>query len=199
MRSVARFALLTLLLPLALWGEYLVNDHLLSPKASAYIEKMGDELSKKCGINAYLIATNDKISRGKSLYGYIEKYESGMRRPYVAIVFAPNSMRIGIVASSKEMKSLYDPEKVKGYAIDILSAEDKNSLQSRYDVAMVQAYSELADEVAGSKSVKLETTIKDEGGWFLDIVKWLVYTGSILVFWVYFGRPIYRRLKDGRK
>ncbi len=80
------------------------------------------------------------------------------------------------------------------YAIKIIEVPDKNSLQSKYDVGIVQAYSELADEVASKKGVILKSTIKNESSWLITLITWLVYLGTVLVFWVYFFRPIFRRL-----
>ena len=198
MRAGARVTLLMLLSTFLLSANYLINDHIISPKASAIIEKIGEELYQKTGINAYAIATNDNVGR-ENLYKYIKKYEKALSKPYIAIIFAPNSKRLGILVSDEKLKSFYDDEKVKYYLIRIVSSVDKNSLQSKYDVGLVQAYSELADEIASHKDIVLQNTIKDEGNWFLDIVTWLVYLGSVLVFWVYFGRPIYMRIRYGKQ
>lgn len=198
MSAGARVTLLMLLSTFLLSANYLINDHIISPKASNVIEKIGEELHKKVAINAYAIATNDSVGR-ENLYKYIKKYESSLSKPYVVILFAPNSKRIGILVSDKRLKAMYDDDKVKDYLIRIVSSVDKNSLQSKYDVGLVQAYSELADEIASHKNIKLKNTIKSEGSWFLNIVTWLVYLGSVLVFWVYFGRPIYMRIRYGKQ
>jgi type II secretory pathway component PulL len=64
---------------------------------------------------------------------------------------------------------------------------------------MVQAYSELADELAAHKGVQLEGSIKNESQWLIRGITWLVYLGAVLVFWVYFGRPIYMRIRHGKQ
>ena len=190
--------MLVLLSTFLLSAKYLINDHIISPKASAVIESIGDELRQKTGINAYAVATNDSVGR-ENLYKYIKKYESALSKLYIVILFAPNSKRIGILVSDEKLKSLYDDGDVKDYLIRIVSSVDKNSLQSKYDVGLVQAYSELADEIASKKNIELEKTIKSEGSWFLDVITWLVYLGSVLIFWVYFGRPIYMRIRYGKQ
>jgi len=196
---LARAFLLLLFSTFLLSAKFLINDYLVSPKAGQVIEKIGDELQKKSGINAYLIASNDKLPRRANLYDYVKKYEKSLSKPWIAIVFLPNNKRLGILVSNKELKSLYNDERVKKYAIGILASSDSNSLQSKYDVAMVQAYSELADEIALKKGIKLKNTIKSEGVWFIKIITYLVYLGSILVFWVYFGRPIYKKVRYGKQ
>ena len=174
-------------------AKFLFNDHLVSPKASDYIEKMGTELSSKTDINAYLITTNDKIKRGVSVYDYIKRYKESLSKPYVGIVFAPNSMRIHIVASDKKLLESIDKGKVLDFAIKVIASKDSNSKQSKFDVGLVQSYSELADEVANSKGIKLESTIKSGGGWVLKIVNTLIIIGSLIVIWIYFIAPIFRK------
>ncbi len=70
MRHTARVTLLVLFFTFTLSAKYLINDHIISPKASQIIEKIGEELSQKAGINIYAIATNDDLGR-ENLYKYI--------------------------------------------------------------------------------------------------------------------------------
>ncbi len=195
MKAKARLALLMLLLLNFLNAKFLFNDHLISPKASDYIEKMGSELKAKAGINAYLITTNDELKRGVSVYDFLKNYKDSISKPYAAIVFAPNSKRIHIVASNKELEGKIDKSKVLDYAIKIIASKDKNSLQSKYDAGLIQAYSELADELAKTKGVKLKSTIKNSGLWVLKIVNGLIILGSVIVIWIYFIAPIFRKRK----
>jgi len=83
--------------------------------------------------------------------------------------------------SNQKFKTLYDRDNVLDYAIKIIEVPDKNSLQSKYDVGIVQAYSELADEVASKKGVILKSTIKNESSWLITLITWLVYLGTVLV------------------
>ena len=174
-------------------AKFLLNDHLVSPKASDVIEKMGSELSSKTATNAYMITTNDKIERGVSVYDYIKRYKESLSEPYVGIVFAPNSMRIHIVASDKKLLESIDKSKVLDNAIKVIASKDSNSVQSKFDVGLVQAYSELADEIASNKGKKLDSTIKGGGGWVLKIVNTLIVVGSLIVIWIYFIAPIFRK------
>ncbi len=199
MCKIARGTLLFLLLTFSLSANFLINDHLISPKASEIIQKIGLELKDKSGINAYLIASNDVIDKRANLYEYVKKYEKQFSKPWVAFIFLPNNKRLGILVSDKSLRSYYNDSEVKRYAIGILGSADSNSIQSKYDVAMVQAYSELADELASKKGIKLKSTIKNKGTWLIKIITWLVYLGAVLVFWVYFGRPIYMRIRYGKQ
>ena len=173
-------------------ANYIFNDHLVSPKAADVIERIASELKEKTSINGYLITTNEDLKRGVSVYDFLKKYSS-IEKPYVGIVFVPNSKRIHIVSSSKEILNSLDKSKILNYAIKVIASKDSNSLQSKYDVGLVQAFSELADEVASIKGVKLNSTIKDSGTWVLNIVNSLIIIGSLIVIWIYFIAPIFRK------
>jgi hypothetical protein len=197
--TAARVTLLALLLGLFLHADYVFDDQILSPKATETIQKIAQEMSARTGINGYVVTTTRTIGRGESLYAFLDHYKSNLSKPYVVLMFVPNSKRIGILVSDPSLKTYYDDGRVKEYAIRIIGSPDKNSLQSKYDVGVVQAFSELADEIAEHKGIVLEQTIKDEGSWVVKLVTWMVYIGSLLVFWVYFGRPLYKRIRYGKQ
>ena len=196
MLAKARLALLVLLFTLSLNAKFLFNDHLVSPKAADFIEKIGNELYSKTNISAYLIATNDKLKRGVSVYEYLKKYTSSMSEPYAAIVFIPNSQRIHLVASNNELLIGLDKDTILDYAIKVIASKDSNSLQSKYDVGLVQAYSELADEIAAIKNVKLDNTIKEGGRVVLSIVNGIIIIGSVIIIWIFFIAPLLKRKKS---
>jgi len=198
-KAIARVALLALLLCTFTSAKFIINDHIIAPKAVAILDKISNELTEKTGVNAFVVATKERLPKGVNLYDYSKKFESNVSKPYVILIFAPNSMRIGLIPSSDEVAKYYDSDKVKSFAIDIVGSEDSNALQSKYDLAVVQAYSELADEIATAKGIKLTNTLNDPTGWIIDLVRWIVWIGAILIFWVYFGRPIYMRIKNGKK
>jgi hypothetical protein len=195
MSAKARITLLVLLFSFFLNAKFLFNDHLVSPKAADLIEKIGSELYSKTKINAYMIATNDRLKRGVSVYEYLKKFSS-ISKPYAAIVFAPNSQRIHLVASNKELLIGLDKDTILDYAIKVIASKDSNSLQSKYDVGLVQAYSELADEIAKIKGIKLQSTIKDAGRGILTVVNTIIIIGSIIVIWLFFIAPMVKRRKS---
>ncbi len=198
-KTAMRALVLACSLPLVLSANYLINDYIVSPKAGAQIEIMGKELAQKTGINAYVVATTQKIPRKTNLYEYIKRFESKFNKPYAVIFFAPNSHRIGALASSDNIKKMFDTNEVKKYAVDIIATEDSNSIQSRYDVGVVQAYSELADEIAEAKGVELQTTINDKYHWIITLIRWVVLSGSLIIIWIYFGQPFFKRMRNGKK
>lgn len=172
------------------------------------IEEMGSELSAKTGINAYVVATNESFPERYNFVEYSKKYESDMSKPYVLFIFAPYAViteesgqkgRIAFIASSDEVKKLYDYDEVRDAAIDIVAVKDKNSDEDKHNIGVVQSYSTLADQIAASKGLKMTTTIPDETGYIITILKIFVYSGAIFVFWIFLLRPLIKRIRNGKQ
>ncbi|DAB39762.1 MAG TPA: hypothetical protein CFH81_05895 [Sulfurovum sp. UBA12169] len=194
----ARVALLALFLPLFLNAAHILKNELLNPKASQLIEEIGDELLSKTGIHEYVIVTNDAFPRGSSMFTYVKKYEDNLSKPYVVFVFAPHDKRVGIIPSSDKVKSLYDEQKVKSAAIDVVASKDKNSDEDRYNIGIVQGFSELADQIGEAKGVELTKTLPNETRFIVKILKIVVFAGALLVLWIFFVRPAIARIKNGK-
>ena len=206
------FAILALcLLPLLLNAEqlstHLIRNDLVNLDASKLIDTIGQELEEKTGLHAYIIATNEHFPERFNLVEYSKQYEAKLSKPYVLFIFAPYATitkkseakgRVGIIPSSQQMRALYDYDDVRDAAINVVAIKDGNSDESKFNVGIVQAYSELADELAQSKGVKLTKTIPNEMGLMMTILRILVYTGSLAVFWIFLLRPLWMRLQKKR-
>ncbi len=202
------FALLALLLSTLLNAKHFIKNDLTNHKASIIIEDIGNELSSKTGINAYVIATNEKFPVGFNLVEYSKRYESNMSKPFVLLIFAPNALittksqasgRVGLITSSTDVKKLYDTGDVKDETIDVVATKDKNSKKDKYTIGIVQGYSELADQIASSKGIKMTKTIPNDTRTIIKYFKYLVLLGSILVLWILVIRPIIIRIRYGKK
>ena len=207
-KAQVRFALLALLLPLLLNATHILKDDILKPEASKLIEEMGNELSSKTGINAYVIATNESFPEGFNLVSYSKKFEKNMSKPYILFIFAPYAIiteksgekgRVGFIPSSDKVRKLYDYDDVRDAAIDIVAMKDKNTLEDKHNIGVVQGFSELADQVADSKGVELTKTLPNETTYIITALKVLVYIGAVLVLWMFIFRPIIMRIKNGKQ
>ncbi len=202
------FALLAMLLPFLLNASHFIKNDLINPEASKIIEEIGDELSSRTGIHAYVVATNNKLPVGFNMVAYSKKLDSNISKPYVILIFAPNALitaksedtgRVGLIPSSDEVKALYDAGDVKDATIDVVAAKDKNTKQDKYNIGVVQGYSELADQIADAKGVEMTKTIPNETRIIVSILQVLVIFGSILVLWIFMIRPIVMRIKHGKQ
>lgn len=205
------FAILALwILPLLLNAQttHTLRNDLLKLEAVQLIETMGQELQDKTGVYEYIIATNEHFPERFNLVAYSRQYEAKLSKPYVLFIFAPYAKitknsnergRIGIIPSSDAVRSMYNYDNVRDAAINIVALKDSNTEEDKYNVGVLQAYSELADNIANSKNITLKTTIKDEMSTIVLILRIFIYTGSLLVLWMFFLRPLYMRIKNGKK
>ena len=203
-----RFALLALLLPLLLNATHILKDDILKPEASKLIEEMADELLSKTGIHGYVIATNENFPERFNLVTYSKKYEANLSKPYTMLIFAPNAIitaksgekgRVAIIPSSKDTATLYNKNDVMDATIDVIAVKDKNTIEDKHNIGVVQGFSELADQIAVSKNVEMTTTLPNETRLVVGILKVIVLIGAALVFWMFMFRPLYMRIKNGKQ
>ena len=207
-KAKVRATLLALALPLLLNATHILKDDILKLEASKLINEMGDELFSKTGINGYVIATNEHFPVGFNLVEYSKKYEKSMSKPYVLFIFAPQARitektetkgRVGLIPSSDSLRSLYDYNDVRDAAVDVVSSKDKNSDEDKHNIGVIQAFSELAEGIAKSKGIELTKTIPNETRYMVWGLSVFVYIGSLLVLWMFILRPLYMRIKNGKK
>ena len=198
--------LLAFLLPLLLNASPFVlkNDN-LKPEAIELIDKMGNELLEKTTVNAYVISTNEAFSIGFNLVEYSQKFNNKMTKPYVLYIFSPNALitekseitgRIGIIPSSEDISKLYDYSDVRDAGLDVITVKDKNSIEDKQNIGVVQAYSELCDNIADAKEIELTTTIPNDTRTIISILEVILLFGLLLVTWIYIIRPIVMRKKN---
>ena len=94
---------------------------------------------------------------------------------------------------------MYDKGDVQDATIDVVAAKDKNSLEDKYNIGIVQGFSELADQIAKSRNVELTTTIPNETRYIIKVLQIVVIIGALLVFWMFLFRPLFMRIKNGKK
>ncbi len=207
-KAKVRATLLALALPLLLNATHILKDDILKIEASQRINQIGDELLSKTGINGYVIATNEHFPVGFNLVEYSKKYEAQMSKPYVLFIFAPQARiiedtdikgRVGLIPSSDKVRSLYDYNSVRDAAVDVVSSKDSNSDEDKHNIGVIQAFSELAEGIAESKGIELTKTIPNETRHMVWVLKIIVYIGSLLVLWMFALRPLYMRIKYGKK
>ncbi|WP_295421333.1 hypothetical protein [Sulfurovum sp.] len=203
-----RFALLALLLPLLLNATHILKDDILKPEASKLVEDMAEELLQKTGINGYVVATNERFPERFNLVAFSKKYEANISKPYVMLIFAPRAKitqkseetgRVALISSDKAIAELYDKNDVIDATIDVIAAKDKNSKEDKYNIGVVQGFSELADQIAASKNVKMTTTLPNETRYIITVLQVIVIIGALLVFWMFMFRPIFMRIKNGKQ
>ena len=203
-----RVTLLALMLPLLLNATHILKNDILKIEISKKINEMGDELFLRTGIHEYVIATNEHFPVGFNFVEYSKKYEADMSKPYVLFIFAPQALRtkdiiakgrVALIPSSEELRTLYDENDVLDSVIGVVSQIDQNSNEDRDNVGVLQAFSELAEEIGKSKGIELETIIPNDTRNFASVLRIIIYIGTLFVLWIFFLRPLYMRIKNGKK
>ncbi|HIQ27403.1 MAG TPA: hypothetical protein EYH42_02750 [Sulfurovum sp.] len=207
LKVIVRATLLALISTHLLHATYILKNDLLKIEAVQLIEDMGAELQEKTGVNVYLIATNEHFPERFNLVEYSSIYEDNLSKPYVLFVFAPFATitkkskargRIGIIPSSDDVRALYNYDDVRDAGINIVAIKDSNTQEDKFNIAILQTYSELADNIAAAKGIKLEKTIPDEMGTMVSILRVLVYSGTLILLWIFIFRPLWIRMKNDR-
>jgi len=211
MTSVTTFRkaiLLAFLLPILLnaSSSFVLKDDSLKPEATEMIDKIGNELFTKTRVSAYVLATDEAFPVGFNLVEYSKKFNDKMKDPFVLYIFAPNALiteknkatgRVGLIASPEEVKKLYDYDDVRDAGVDIIAVKDKNSISDKHNIGVLQAYSELADQIAEAKNVEMKTTIPNDTRGLISVIRVILLIGLVLVTWIYVIHPIlYRRKKN---
>lgn len=162
------------------------------------INTISTEVKTKMGINIYTISTNEKLPEKANLYEYVKSYEGNFSKPFVVLIFIPRSKRVGLIPSSVNISKMYDASTVKSELINVIASEDQNKLEDKYNVGIVQGVSELADQLGKYNNIELINTIPNDTQEVISIFRYIVYVGSLFVFWIFLIRPIIMRRKNGK-
>lgn len=178
--------------------NFLLNGDLVDIRAKEKILQMGDEVKSKLGVNIYLDSKVDlnidpKLPT-KDRLDLIKKYEDNilknLEQPYVLLTIAMEQMHVNLYFSDS-LKNIIDKDDIlNGYVVPLLASKDKNTLASKVSAATLNGYAAIADTLAESQKIKLESSIGSEGKvsstiwrvfiYFLVISGLLAYTYAVL-------------------
>lgn len=169
--------------------EFILNDDkLIDDRAKEKINQIGAETKSKLGVNIYIytkstlgleenIKTKDKIE-------FIKNYEnqllSSLEKPYVLLSLSVEDTHVNLLFSD-ELKSVLDKNDIlNGYVVPLLASKDKNTLFAKVSAATLNGYAAIADTIAESKNIKLESSIGNAGKVSSTIWRVVMYTLIIL-------------------
>ena len=169
--------------------EFILNDDkLIDDRAKEKINQIGAETKSKLGVNIYIytkstlgleenIKTKDKID-------FIKNYEnqllSSLEKPYVLLSLSVEDTHVNLLFSD-ELKNIIDKNDIlNGYVVPLLASKDKNTLFAKVSAATLNGYAAIADTIAESKNIKLESSIGNAGKVSSTIWRVVMYTLIIL-------------------
>lgn len=165
----------------------LSDDGLIDERAIGKIEQIGNEAYSKLGVNIYVYAkqnlglapdvtTKDKIK-------YIKEYENqiteSLIKPYVVLTMAVEDTHVNLIVSSKLKEVVDKNEILNDYVVPLLASKDKNSTFAKASASILNGYAAIADTIAESRDIKLESSIGNSGK--VAGTVWKVFMYSLIV------------------
>lgn len=162
----------------------LTHDGLIDQRAQDKIFEIGSETKQKLGVNIYVdIKENNGLNvtlpREKRilLMKSIEKnIVKDIKKPYAVLVIAVDQKYANILMSDDLVNIIDRDDILDGYVIPLLASKDKNTLFAKTSAALLNGFAQMADAVADSKNIKLESSIGSAGKVAGTIWKMLMYT-----------------------
>lgn len=176
----------------------LSDDNLIDKRAEEKINQIGSEVNTKLGVNIYIYAKStlglDENIKTKEKIEYIKNYESQilqtLKSPYVLLTTSVEDMHVNLYTSEDLKKIINKDDILDDYVVPLLASKDKNTLFAKVSAAMLNGYAAIADNIAESKNVTLESSIGNEGKvsstiwrvlmYFLIVTGLLAYTYAVL-------------------
>ncbi len=164
----------------------LKNEDILNERVSKKINEMGEELYKKTGVSVYIYVV--KRVQNKKIGDFVKGISKDLRSPFILLFLARDNQKVDIYNSSDAIK-LFDkdmtlsPFSWSGSIIPILA---NPKMEDKYNVAMLNGYADIAEQVAKSKNIKLESAIGSTNRTIYHILRYGIYGFLIFVVFGYF-------------
>jgi len=186
----------------------LTNSAILDERAILKIKEIGDEAKATLGVNIYVDLKGDNgididLPREQRVKLMKQKEKELIKRvkpPYAILTMAIDQMYASILLSP-DLKKVVDRDDVLGgYVIPLLASKDKNSLIAKASAASLNGYAQIADSIAEYKSIKLKSSIGNEGKIASTVWKVFMYTlvvtGIVLYIVIIMREKKYKKLAE---
>lgn len=169
------------------------DDKLIDDRAKEKINQIGTETKSKLGVNIYIYTKStlglDENIKTKDKLELIKTHEnellSTLEKPYVLLSVLVEETHVNLLFSD-DFKSVLDKNDIlDGYVVPLLASKDKNTLFAKVSAASLNGYAAIADTLAESKNIKLESSIGNSGKVSSTIWRVLMYTIVILGLFAY--------------
>lgn len=165
------FSLLLFLYTNSFAQNFIIKDDLIDTRAKEKIIEIGNEVKSKIGVNVYVYATSgfglNKDIETKEKIDYIKNYEldilKTLEQPYVIITISLEDTHVNLYSSDSLEKIVDKNDILDGYVVPLLASKDKNTIASKVSAALLNGYAAIADKLANSKNIELESNIGNQG------------------------------------
>ena len=171
----------------------LTHDGLIDIRAQDKILEIGNETKTKLKVNLYIdIKENngidpkeDRAIRQKLMKEKEQLIVQNLQKPYAVLTISIDQLYTNILISD-DLKDIIDRDDIlDNYVIPLLASKDKNSLFAKTSAAVLNGFAQMADSVATSKNIKLESSIGSEGKTAGTIWKVFMYTLVVVGLFLY--------------
>lgn len=164
------------------------DDSLIDQRAKDKINQIGDEAKSKLGVNIYVYAKStlglDENIKTKEKIEAIKNFENqiliNVEKPYVLLTIAVEETHVNLLFSDDLKNQINKNEILDGYVVPLLASKDKNTLFAKISAASLNGYAAIADTLAESKNIKLESSIGNSGKVSSTIWRVVMYTLIVL-------------------
>lgn len=160
------------------------DDKLIDDRAKEKINQIGTETKSKLGVNIYVYTKStlglDENIKTKEKIEFIKNHEnqivSTLEKPFVLLSISVEETHVNLTFS-EDLKDTIDKNDIlDGYVVPLLASKDKNTLFAKVSAATLNGYAAIADTIAESKGIKLESSIGNAGKISSTIWRVAMYT-----------------------
>ncbi len=166
------------------------HDGLIDQRAQGKINEIGTEANTKLNTNIYIyIVENNGINMKKDRESRIKQIRQfdeiiikklPNQNNYAILVLSIDQLYANILLS-KNLKDIVNKREILDeYVIPLLASKDKNTLFAKTSAAALNGYAQIADSIANSKNIKLDSSI-GSGGKTAGTI-WKVFMYSLVLF-----------------
>ena len=160
------------------------DDKLIDDRAKEKINQIGAETKSKLGVNIYVYTKStlglDENIKTKDKLEVIRNHENQLlttlEKPYVLLSVFVEETHVNLLYSDEFKDVLNKDDILDGYVVPLLASKDKNTLFAKVSAATLNGYAAVADTIAESKNVKLESSIGNAGKISSTIWRVVMYT-----------------------
>ncbi len=160
------------------------DDKLIDDRAKEKINQIGTETKSKLGVNIYVYTKStlglDENIKTKDKLEVIKNHENQLlttlEKPYVLLSVFVEETHVNLLYSDEFKDVLNKDDILDGYVVPLLASKDKNTLFAKVSAATLNGYAAVADTIAESKNVKLESSIGNAGKISSTIWRVVMYT-----------------------
>ena len=160
------------------------DDKLIDDRAKEKINQIGAETKSKLGVNIYVYTKStlglDENIKTKDKLEVIKNHENQLlttlEKHYVLLCVFVVETHVNLLYSDEFKDVLNKDDILDGYVVPLLASKDKNTLFAKVSAATLNGYAAVADTIAESKNVKLESSIGNAGKISSTIWRVVMYT-----------------------